>query len=64
MYRPFNTVVKIDEGEKTIYLNTEQAVRIEIDKSKPEVVLLMSNGNQYKLVDQQAQQFINWVVEG
>ena len=60
MYPPFNIVVKISEGTKVIYLNTEQAIRIEIFNTEmeiPEVHITMSDGKMYKLTGLQAKAF-------
>ena len=67
MQPPFNIVVKILEGEREIYLNTEQAARIEIYRKTlfrnlaPEVIIFMVSGETYKLTDTQAQAFIDRV---
>jgi hypothetical protein len=66
MYAPFNIVVKIVEGERELYVNTEQAIHIEILKKSPsraipEVIILMSGGQTYELHGEQAQAFIDRV---
>lgn len=62
MQPPFNIVVKIIEGEKDVYLNTEQAVRIEVSRiavvGLEEVLIIMSDGSRHTLVGPQAQAFI------
>ena len=66
MYPPFNIAVKIVEGNNVIYLNTEQAIKIEIfvrstSSTVPEVHITMSDGQIYKLRGTQAQAFIERV---